>query len=343
MLKVAAYTAGYEVPSARFRVRQYIPNLLRLGVELQEMPARFGSYPPVNRALRPAWACATLAERFRAARGSRGSDVTLLQREMLSTFATMERFTKAPRVLDVDDAIWLLRDGRTAVALARLSDMVICGNLFIADFFSKHAPQVAILPTPVDTDRFQPVLQKPQCETRVVCWSGTSSGFPFLQAIEPALATVLKSHPARRLRIISDRPPVLRTIAPERTEFVHWSEDSEVEALRSADVAIMPLPDTAWARGKCSFKMLCYMSCGLPVVVSPVGMNKEVLAQGGGSMAARTTSEWVEALNFCLTMARDQAATLGAASRKLVEREYSLRTLSPRFAALLCQASEAAA
>jgi len=38
MIKVAAFTSGAVVPSARFRIRQYIPVLRALGVEVCEYP-----------------------------------------------------------------------------------------------------------------------------------------------------------------------------------------------------------------------------------------------------------------------------------------------------------------
>jgi glycosyltransferase involved in cell wall biosynthesis len=56
-------------------------------------------------------------------------------------------------------------------------------------------------------------------------------------------------------------------------------------------IGIMPLEDTAWARGKCSFKMLQYMSCGIPVVVSPVGMNLEILKMGGSAADAAVKAQ----------------------------------------------------
>src|SRR6266849_2409340 len=135
MLRVAAYTSGRNVSSARFRVRHYIPGLRDLGVDVRERWARIDNFPPENKALRPLWAMAAICERAVAAIASLSSDITLLQREMLSTLVTAEPLTKAPRALDVDDAIWLYRSGSPARRLAQLCDLVICGNEFLGENF----------------------------------------------------------------------------------------------------------------------------------------------------------------------------------------------------------------
>ncbi len=61
-------------------------------------------------------------------------------------------------------------------------------------------------------------------------------------------------------------------------------------------VGLMPLADTDWCNGKCSYKMLCYMAAGLPVVVTAAGMNREVLALGEVGLSAASEREWVDAL-----------------------------------------------
>ena len=333
MLRVTAYTGGKDVPSARFRVRQYIPFLGAMGIDVHEAPARFGSYPPAARSLRPAWGVLALAERFHAALGSHDTDVTLLQREMLSTFATVERFTKAPRVLDVDDAIWLLRGGDSAKSLARCCDLVICGNQFIAEFFRNYSPSVVVLPTPVDTDRYRPAADNER-DPRLICWSGTSSGLRFLHGIEPALAAVLAEDAKRRLRVVCDAPPRFQQLPAAQVEFVPWLEGVEVAAIQDAALAIMPLDDSLWARGKCSYKLLTYMACAVPVIATPVGMNCELLSHESAGLAASTSAEWVDAIEAILRSPA-RAAAMGAAGRQLVERDYSLRNLSVRMAGIL--------
>src|SRR4029077_5533630 len=110
MLKVIACTGGHKAPSRLPRVQQYIAYLKTLGIDMRECPSRAGLYPPEqNKFVRPAWALWNLVDHVPAVIRSYNSDVCLLQREMLSTLVTLEPLTKRPRILDVDDAIWVHR------------------------------------------------------------------------------------------------------------------------------------------------------------------------------------------------------------------------------------------
>jgi len=96
----------------------------------------------------------------------------------------------------------------------------------------------------------------------------------------------------------------------------------------------MPLADGPWERGKCSYKMLQYMAAGQPCVVSPVGMNDQLLSEAELGLAATTLDEWSDALASLLAD-RDGAQALGAAGRTLAEERYSVAALAPRLAELL--------
>ena len=331
-LRVVAFTGGEEVPGARFRVRAYVAALRELGVRLEESPSRFGTYPPRSLIKRPFWAGACLASRLYDISTTGPVDVTLFQREFLSTFVTLEPLTKRPRVLDVDDAIWVHRGGGFARRLAGLCDLVLCGNDFLAERFSRWSRRVEVLPTVVDTERFVPAPAPP--ERPVIGWSGTSSTLRYLSGIEEPLRKVLATHPCALLRVVCDEPPQLPTIPPEQIEFIRWSPEREVAAIQGMTVGLMPLNDTEVSRGKCGLKMLLYLACGVPVVVSPVGVNSEVLAKGDVGRAASTASEWEKAVTGFLReplVAREA----GRVGRELVVSTYSVRAAAPRLAALL--------
>jgi glycosyltransferase involved in cell wall biosynthesis len=113
-----------------------------------------------------------------------------------------------------------------------------------------------------------------------------------------------------------------------------WRLASEVEDLRSIDVGIMPLPDDEWSRGKCGLKGLQYMALGIPTVMSPVGVNSEILRDGESGYLPRSEDDWVERL---CALAGD--ATLrrrvGDAGRDVVVDRYSLAAWKTRYLDLL--------
>lgn len=331
LLSVAAFTGGSSVPSARFRVRQYINHLEREGIKLNEFSAHFGMYPPSSKLLRPFWGLATLASRIPGIISSHDYDITLLQREMLSTYFTLERFTKNPRILDVDDSIWLHRGGNWTKRLANVCEGIICGNNFTAENFSKWNSNITVIPTAIDTKRYYPnnLPKEP-----IIGWSGTSGGFGYLYMIESALQEVLKRVPNSMLRIVSDRKPYLKNIPDDRIEFILWSPKNEVRAIQEMAIGIMPLKDSLWENGKCSFKMLTYMACGIPVVVSPFGMNKEVLKLGDIGIGANNIQEWSHALISILNDSQQQNE-MGENGRKVILKYFSIDVITPLLAKTL--------
>ena len=264
-------------------------------------------------------------------------DLTLIQRQLLPAFIPTHRFTKAPRVLDVDDAIWLNRGGKRVVELAKSCELIICGNRFLADQFISWNDNVVVLPTPVDTDAIVPAKRR-GAGRPVIGWTGTGENLRYVCPLERSLAAVLDRFPEARLMVVSDIAPKFTSIPSHRIEYVPWTPDSEIAALQRMTIGIMPLEDTLWVRGKCAFKMLCYMAAGVPVVVSPVGMNAEVLKLGELGIGATRADDWVESLSFLLAEP-DFAVRMGTLGREIAVTNFSLRALAPRLAAELKKAA----
>ena len=332
MKRVLAFTGGRNVASGRFRVEQYTSPLRKFGVSMDVACSRFGAYPPPIRALRPAWAVASALSRLPSVVRSRSFDAVLLQRPLLSTLHTFEDFTMRPRILDVDDAIWLAPRGENVGRIASRCDRVIAGNAFLAEYFARHCHDVVTIPTAVDTNRFTPINR--DRSHVIVGWSGCRSGSSELTAIAPALSRVCRTRQQVRIRIMADVPPDLPGVDPDRVEFVTWSADRESATIQSFDIGLMPLAEGAWQRGKCSYKMLLSMSCGSAVAVSPVGMNREVLAMGDIGRAASTLDQWTDALIDLVdsTQARQQ---LGARGRTVIEERFSVDAIVPQLAAAI--------
>src|SRR5262249_52098659 len=208
-------------------------------------------------------------------------------------------------------------------ALAASADRLVLGNAYLASLMEDARGEVLVLPTPVDTDRFRPA--SPKNPVPVLVWSGSASNLPSLGAIVPAR----RRRGARcdyRLRVVCDAPLAAAGLPVENRR---WTPESEVDDVATADVNLMPLPDNAWTRGKCGYKLLLGMSCGMASVASPVGINRQIADGGRAALLATMEQEWVGALAGLLADAAFRAR-LGAAGRRRVVEEFSLDRCYPR-------------
>jgi glycosyltransferase involved in cell wall biosynthesis len=210
-----------------------------------------------------------------------------------------------------------------------MASAVVVGNEWLAEYARRHNPNVWVIPSTVDTDRYVPRAIEPSTAPVVIGWSGSSTTVRHLRTISGALARVAAAAPVE-LRIMGGEfelpgaPVTLR----------RWSSEGEVDELRRFDVGIMPVPDDLWSKGKCGMKALLYMAVGVPTVASPVGVNSAIIREGENGLLAATEEEWVDKL---LTLVRDVELRrrLGAAGRATVEATYSLRAQAPRVLDLL--------
>ena len=287
-------------------------------------------YLPMTRYRRQPLASIALALRVPGVIASRSADITWLRRELIPERATLERFTGGRRIFDVDDAIFLLSKSNFSERIVSQCDAVIAGNEFLADHYRSFGKPVYVVPTSIDTELWKPASAK-STGTFNIGWMGSRSNLRFLQSIEEPLNAFLADHSDAVLTVVSDVRPDLSLIPDDRWTFVKWTAENEIGETQRMDVGLMPLDDTDWSRGKCSFKMIQYMSVAKPVVVSPYGVNKAILDKGELGYGAIGAEDWYESLDR-LYRDRELAARLGNKGRRIVDENYSVRSNAARLA-----------
>ena len=251
-----------------------------------------------------------------------------------------------PYVIDYDDAVYHRYDQhcnplvRAALSkkiekLMAFSTVVIAGNQYIAEYARETGvKQFEILPTVVDTYVYTQKQSEPN-ENFNIGWIGSPSTSRHLHVAVPALNQLCKKSDVQ----FSAIGALGKDLVEIPGQLISWSEETEVEELNRFDVGIMPLPDTPWERGKCGFKLIQYMACGLPVIASPVGVNKEIVEHGVNGFLARDTEEWIQYLET-LKENSDLCHKMGTAGRKKVESEYSLHKMAPKLVDLMKRVAE---
>lgn len=311
-----------ERPSSRYRVFQFLPGLQAQGFAVSVVPA------PERRL------AARLFYLPRLLWAAQTHDVLFLQKRTLPAFVLkLVRRLNGRIIFDLDDAVYLRRevDGMLQTAVA-----VIAGNKTIAQYARTQNPNVTIIPTVVDTERYKPAAHKDAADHRIVLgWIGSDPNRGDFAGMQPVLDWLGETYGANVvLRIIAARTLEMDTALT--IEWVPWSLEGDVAALQSIDIGLMPLPDTAWNRGKCGFKLIQYMAVEATAVASPVGVNTEIIQDGVTGLLARNEIEWQHALAQLIKNGPERTA-MGEAARRHIEANYSVTAVLPQLTALLNQ------
>lgn len=248
-----------------------------------------------------------------------------------------------PLVVDYDDAVFHRYDLHRSAAVRRLlgrkldrlmasASLVTAGNRYLAERAREAGAQrVEIVPTVVDLTTYT-LRPEPFSENAAtIGWIGTPSTWTeYMGPMMPLLTQAAEAAGARITAVGAGRAAAAHLLLDN----LSWAEESEVERIHAMDIGIMPLTDTPWSRGKCGYKLIQYMACGIPVIASPVGVNAEIVEHGVNGFLASSAAEWAEALQTLLHDP-DLRARMGEAGRRKVEHEYSLQVWGPRVAQML--------
>lgn len=299
-----------RLASARLRVHQYIKPLESEG-----------------------FACTVARAReigLRNLRQLRDYDVTFLQKRIFSIPWILAASVFARKLIfDFDDAIWTnpnmdwsaLKKMRLGLRLRSILSRASCvtvGNTYLADYAGRYNRNVKIIPTCIDTAYYRPGPQRDGKTVRIG-WVGSRPNLIYLEHLEPVF---------KRLAVNSDISLVVICDQEYRspnvpTEFTPWSLEGELDALQSFDIGVMPLVDNEWTRGKCGFKTIQYMACGIPSVSSRAGFSRDLVVDGVNGFLSGDEDEWVEKL---MLLARNDSLrrTMGLEGRRTAEERYSI-------------------
>ena len=252
---------------------------------------------------------------------------------------------RIPYVVDYDDAAfhrydlhpvsavrWLL--GQKIDQVMKRAALVVVGNSYLANRARQAgSARIELLPTVVDLRRY-PARLSHRGNDFVIGWIGSQSTTRYLLPLLDILRQATRWE-RTSLRLVGSGELNLPDVA---ADVMDWSESSEVQAIQSFSVGIMPLQDDPWARGKCGYKLIQYMACGLPAVASPVGVNGEIVEHGVNGFLADTEADWLTALSE-LRSQPQLCEELGRSGRRKVESTYALEVTAPRLAELLTSAA----
>lgn len=346
-----------RAPGQRFRFEQYLNYLRARGITcdyswvLGDQDARtfYGNTSPLHKAAIAGKALAKRGLDTLQLLSRKRYDVVFVQREAVFLgppfFEWVAKHSGAKLVYDFDDAIWqhaisdanrrfaVLKNTAKIPQIIAMSHLVFAGNEYLASYARQHNQNVRVVPTTVDTDHY---VGDPRKRNNALCigWSGSFSTIAHFKTAEPALLRVKQRMGERvTFRVIGDDSythPALGITG------IKWTRETELAELQRIDIGIMPLPNDEWSRGKCGLKGLLYMSLGIPALLSPVGVNSDIIQHGVNGFLPNSEDEWVEQLCALVEQPalRDK---IGAAGRQTAIDKFSVHAWKDTYFDVLTQ------
>lgn len=330
--------------SSRVRFYQYFPYLQSQGVEITSAAFFDDEYVRslyAGRSVGLAKIVLTYIRRLLILVRSAQYDLLWIEKELFpwlpAWFEGLLRWFGIPYVVDYDDAVFHRYDmHRSAVVRSLLgkkidhvmnhASLVIVGNEYLAERARQAgARRIEYLPSVVEVSGY--TLHKERTDPPLrIGWIGSPVTAPYLREVEATLSTLSQEHDIHVTLIGAG------TVAPFAkipTTVLPWNETVEQSVGERFDVGIMPLVDGPFERGKCGYKLVQYMAGGIPVIASPVGVNRHIVEPGINGYLAASTDEWLDALR---SLIRDEGlrSRLGKAGRRKAEEMYNLLITGPK-------------
>jgi glycosyltransferase involved in cell wall biosynthesis len=261
-------------------------------------------------------------------------DVIWIEKELFPGvppfFEWLLSFSKVRVVLDYDDAIHLnysdrlidrlfFRSGKIPLVVKYSDKVVVCSE-YAKNIYSLWNKNISIIPTSIDLNKYPVDLLSFKDFDRssvVIGWIGTPKTFKYLSPLLGVFDRLSKVYNLSVYVIGVDGKD------SEIFKYIPWSEDTEFNYLSKIDIGIMPLPDREFERGKCGYKLIQYMGCGVPVVASPVGVNGDIIKNGFNGFLS-DSEEWYDTLQKLICSNR--FLIMKKNSRVYVENNFSVQS-----------------
>lgn len=281
-------------------------------------------------------------------------DIVIVRREILpfNDYGNLflEKFMSAIHpslVLDFDDDIVAAKkEPRSVIPFGKMMldnptkwisslkyfNYFIPGTSYLESVMQKHFnvkdSKILIVPTCVDYEKFPPHQYDLTKDEIVLGWAGTRGHLKYLDEIIPALNKTAAEFSIRLLVICNQKYEPATANFP--IENIAWTKENEIENLKKMDVGIMPLHDDDEERGKCGFKLIQYMGCGIVSVASAITFNNEIVDDGVNSFLVKDGDDWFPVLKKVLSE-MEKFPAMGKLAFEKVKNKFSFNANSEKY------------
>jgi len=218
----------------------------------------------------------------------------------------------------------------------QIADLVGVPTKNLKDRILEFIPsaRVEVFEEPTDLSRLQSPQKQAFSETPVILWCGNPYNLDHARMLLGILRKVHRQKPFE-FRVICGQPPPREFGMNLDLRWCRFDHQNEGSLIAGSWLGLAPMPDTGHNRCKGAYKVKTYLAAGLPVVASPVGFQKDLIAEGPGiGFLPKNSEEWASAI-LSLIQNRKLAEEMGHRARSYAETRFSYHAIGFHWASLL--------
>jgi len=229
---------------------------------------------------------------------TKNSDIILVQKSLIPGFPRyyLPNYIRNKKIiLDIDDAVYLNKRDDSNY-LASIAHTIIVGNEFLKTHYEKINRHIFVVPTIDYTPKYIARISY-NFDKKIIGWIGSKSSIKNLDLIVKPLNELIKRHPDIVFVFICDQSYDY-DIKIKNAKFVKWNQETYIHDMSFFTIGIMPLVLNDFNLGKCGFKLIQYLNLNLPIIASPIGINKDLTQRFG--YGPECDEEWIESFENLL-------------------------------------------
>lgn len=239
-------------------------------------------------------------------------------------------------ILDYDDAVFHNYDkspsriirklcANKIYRLVKLASHVITGSPYLTEVLGKHAKKITEISTSISFTRYQQGIKNQQQKNNPgaafrIGWIGSKTTSVNLLPLKQCFLELQEKYNTE-LALIGFDKFLVTELQGLHYQLIPWQEDTEIQQLLTFDAGIMPLTDDAFNNGKCGFKLIQYMACGLPTISTPLDANIKI-NRNKKNLHAVTIQDWKTAITAIINNRQYYKEEVGKENIEIVKQYY---------------------
>jgi hypothetical protein len=331
-------------PSSRYRSYQYKNSLEENGFNITYLPLFPSQYIyDLYQKGKKNWQILLpqYIKRFFKILFLRNYDILFIEYELFPFmpyfFEKMVLIGKKNIVIDYDDATFHTYDksriglvrylcGKKIYKLVSNASLVITGSPYLTKMLSRYNNNIVEIPTSIEFAKYKVANYSSNSEVFKIGWIGSKNTSVNVLLLKNVFLKLQKNYKIELLLVGFDKN-LLHSLDGINYQLIQWHEDTEVDTIRQFDVGIMPLENNFFNHGKCGFKLIQYMACGIPTISTPLEANVKI-DNSNGNLFATTEDDWYNGFEKVLLHKAYFDNVVGKQNRKTIENHYCIEANS---------------